>query len=215
MNIEEFLKDYSHDEVTHYEPSKNDILIVNSCSAKKDKQKKLLPACKRYLGNEIKFIDSLKDTHNFDHYIISAKYGLIPADTFIPDYNKTFNDCKKSLLKELTPYLKIRKDLENLIKKNNYKLVFLILGDNYLSILDIDKPFEVDSVIFSFTLDKYKTIRAKNELLIPLKTKEYVKKFKHYGVICLKAGIIKDLFIKYPNHDFLNNFDLIRQFIEE
>lgn len=218
MNVvEEFLKDYSYDEVSHYKPKENDILIINSCCANKDVSEGLLPANIRYKGMEIRHISSLYKEYNmkFDHYIISAKYGLIPADTMIPYYNKTFNHYKKSELKQIAPYLHIREDVENLIRKNNYKLVIILLGDMYLNILDIDKPFEVDSMIFSFSLDKHKTIQAKNELIVPLKVKEYIKKFKHYGCICLKSGIIKELFLKYPNYEFLDNFDLIEKFITE
>lgn len=211
--IEKFLKDYCYNDVNHYYPTNNEILIVNNCCSKKNTSCELLAAKNRYEGREIKIINSLKPNFNFDHYIISAKYGLIKDSEPIKYYNKTFCDCKKTELYSISPYLHIREDLETLIKKNNYKLCFILLGDNYLTVLNTYKPFNVDSTLFSFTLDKQVPIQSNYTINVPLKTQDYIKKFKKYNSICLKSGIIKELFLCYPNYEFLTDNSLIKDFI--
>ena len=64
-----------------------------------------------------------------DYYILSAQYGLIPYSTLIEKYNVTFNDLSNTELKELASYLHIREDLDKIL--DNYKQVYLLLGDKY------------------------------------------------------------------------------------
>lgn len=213
--IKDFLLDYSYDEVSHYKPKKSDILIINNCSKSKDKSDDLLKAIDRYKGSEIKYINDIHDITDFDHYIISAKYGLISSEELIPYYNKTFLDLTHKERKMIASKLHIREDLDNLIKRNNYKMIIVILADVYLDLLELENPFETDSLIFHFTVKNCKNIfKGNNIISVPLNPEITLPQFKKYIRVNLKAGIIKELFNYYPNLDFMNNPKLIRSFIE-
>lgn len=213
--IKDFLLDYSYNDVSHYKPKKSDILIINNCSKSKDTNKELLKAVDRYKGSEIKYINDIHEITDFDHYIISAKYGLISSEELIPYYNKTFLDLTHKERKMVAKDLHIRDDLDNLLKKNNYKLVIILLADVYLDILELERPFDTDATIFHFTVKNCKNMFiGSNIISLPLNPEKTLPQFKRYIRVNLKAGIIKELFYHLPCLDIINNPNLIIQFID-
>lgn len=80
-------------------------LLILSCSAKKAENTELLPAIDRYSGVLFSVLKkALRENPNLSNklqiLIVSAKYGLIRADTKIPDYNLKMTPQNAALQKE-------------------------------------------------------------------------------------------------------------------
>ena len=216
--IAKFLETYKkyYLKVSHYKKPESDICIIVNCCKNKKLDKSLLPAYLRYCGRETTLITDLKTIYNkkIDVYIISAQYGLIPYDEKIEYYNQTFNNLDIYALKQIVPELHIREDIDKIF--NEYKYNFLCLSNKYLATLDLRHPFMTENNIISFALEKnkdtYNEILAKNKFIIDFQ-KDYLKYFKKYNGICIKGGIINEVFLKYKDYEFKDNLNLINDLI--
>lgn len=102
-----------------------DYLIILPCSKRK-KDLDSGPAIELYDGPFYQILrkHSLK---NFDVLIISAKYGLISSYDIISNYDlKMTNDIASRLAKSIS------KDLTEIIVANQYKEIFINLGQTYM-----------------------------------------------------------------------------------
>ncbi|HEV7121584.1 MAG TPA: hypothetical protein VGN56_02005 [Candidatus Paceibacterota bacterium] len=61
--------------------------VATICSRHKRRDAALLPAQDRYAGEHVKKAGAIADSSKFPFYILSGKYGIISADTEIPDYD--------------------------------------------------------------------------------------------------------------------------------
>ncbi len=117
------------------------ILVITSCSAKKNKISKPIKAINLYNGNLFNFVKKFARIHDFDLRIISAKYGLIHSEEKINFYDKKIENSKdiQHLQKIVIPKLK------TIIK--NYKRILIIMGDDYKKIIN---PVRSEKFVYSF-----------------------------------------------------------------
>lgn len=62
-------------------------IVCTVCSRVKRTDEGLLPAYERYLGDHIKPVQEIAEKERVLFFILSGKYGLIPAEQKIPDYD--------------------------------------------------------------------------------------------------------------------------------
>jgi len=72
-----------------------------------------------------------KEKVNFDHYIISAGFGLVKDDQLLVPYNKTFQGKTEKFIIAEAQKLGIADKLNNVLN-NNYDLIFILVGEDYL-----------------------------------------------------------------------------------
>ena len=110
-------------------------LLILSCSRRKKPFKELLPAVERYDGPAYQVLrkfcnGSLPKSKSLDVYILSAKFGLINGGQPIPDYEQKMTEER---LAELQP--EIVSKLESLADKQRYNNIFIYAGKAYLQAL--------------------------------------------------------------------------------
>ena len=106
-------------------------LLILSCSQRKNTSQELLPAIERYNGPLFfvlrRFLrECPHEAKQLDVYILSAAYGLIPAD-FQTDYYDQKMDLSRVV--ELQP--QIDKTFSDILRKN-YASICFVLGSVYL-----------------------------------------------------------------------------------
>ena len=62
-------------------------VAVTICSRQKNEDVELLPACRRYTGEHIANTEKIAQELGLPFFILSGKYGLLPADEKIPNYD--------------------------------------------------------------------------------------------------------------------------------
>lgn len=134
-------------------PKKHKIAIIAECCSSKNTSLPL-PAYQYYNNLQIKLLSKL----SADLFIFSAGYGIIEKDYQIKkDYNLTFKYLPKTESLKFSKQVGWRNDFDSLCK--SYDKVFVLLGDKYLSLLDLRKPFEYDNIVFMI-VDKFKNYTA-------------------------------------------------------
>lgn len=121
--------------------------FINTSTLKEKEENLKYISCiakEMYIGNQhLSVVNGIESLRNYlsedkiDFYIISAGYGLIKEDTIIAPYNVTFQGKKLKDIKELSRHLNINKDLQNII--NEYDLVIILLGIDYIKALEVEK----------------------------------------------------------------------------
>lgn len=214
--IDAFIKSYDHNYSIHYSPPKNKILIIAGCCKEKNEREGNMRAIDRYEGSEITILKKLHEILDFDLYIISAKFGLIPEDTQIPYYDKTFNDLKLQEIDKILNILHIRDDFEKVI--SGYDAVILIAGNKYIRTLNPKKKIDSQIPFIYFSLDKNaetrNELKINNGIEIRLKQDYLIKKYKNYCSINLKSGILYEYFKIHSESDFLKNPVSIKEVIK-
>ncbi len=109
----------------------NPRLLILSCSERKNTAQGQLPAIERYNGPLFfvlrRFLrESPCEADQLDVYILSASYGLIPADFQTEFYNQKMN---LSRVVELQPQIKTT---FSEILRNDYTSICFVLGKMYL-----------------------------------------------------------------------------------
>ena len=89
-----------------------------------------------------------------DLSIISTGYGLLNECCVIVPYDVP--PCKSPVLLEKEKSDKLHNDIENLIRKGNYDLIFFLLGQKYYQSLQLHRhPFQVlDSTVLVFLIGR-------------------------------------------------------------
>jgi len=110
-------------------------LLILSCSRKKKAGSKLSPALERYDGPAFQvlrkfIIECPTEAHNLDIRILSAKFGLIPADQPTPCYDKLMTTHRATLLNPA-----VLADVERLLAGCKYRKLLINVGQNYLPAL--------------------------------------------------------------------------------
>jgi cytoplasmic iron level regulating protein YaaA (DUF328/UPF0246 family) len=105
-------------------------LLIISCSDKKDHREGLMPAIKRYKGAWYGVINKLNREERFplnlDVLIISAKYGLIPSDHLIEDYDWRMDVFRARELND-----SVIGKLEEILENAEYESILINLGKDY------------------------------------------------------------------------------------
>ncbi len=105
-------------------------LLVLSCSERKNTAQEHLPAIERYNGPLFyvlrRFLRECPyKAEQLDVYILSARYGLIPADYQIDFYDQKMNLAR---VVELQPHIKTT--FSDILRKN-YNSICFVLGRTY------------------------------------------------------------------------------------
>ena len=108
-------------------------LLLLNCSQRKKFDERLLPAIERYDGPAYHVLRRyLKQNPNpsVDVKILSAKYGLISADDYLPYY-----DCRltKGQAQELRH--QVITELETILNRKSYTNLLICLGKEYLEVI--------------------------------------------------------------------------------
>jgi len=110
-------------------------LLILSCSRSKRSTSKLLPSVERYDGPLFQVLRKFIREHSrkarlVDVFILSAKFGLIPQDRLIPNYDFEMTEARA---KEL--HTETLAEFEAIIEKSKYRELFIAMGSAYLNTL--------------------------------------------------------------------------------
>lgn len=109
-------------------------LLIIACSRRKRSEGDLLPAIERYDGPAFRvlrrFLHS-QPSAPLDIYVLSAKYGLIPSDELIPDYDQKMTAERSRQLQ-----LEVIAKFEDILNVKSYQKLCLCLGRDYFLALD-------------------------------------------------------------------------------
>ena len=113
----------------------NPRLLILSCSQRKHSTRGLLPALQRYDGPAYRVMNKFMRVHpsearSLDVYILSAKFGLIPADKTIPNYDRRMTPQRA---KELQPHTLPK--LKQILSGKRYDELFVSMGKAYRQVL--------------------------------------------------------------------------------
>ena len=108
-------------------------LLILSCSASKRTASHPLPAIERYDGPAFRVLRCYLQSPAaaaLDTYILSAEFGLIPADQTIPHYDRRMTPSRA---REIQPH--VAADLATAAARHRYDDTFLFLGRDYRTAL--------------------------------------------------------------------------------
>jgi hypothetical protein len=108
-------------------------LLLLNCSQRKKFDEQLLPAIERYDGPAYRVLRRYLNqnlTPSVDVRILSAKYGLISADDYLPyyDYRLTKGQAQKLHYQVITK-------LETILNRKSYTNLLICLGKEYLEVI--------------------------------------------------------------------------------
>ena len=119
-------------------------LLIISCSGRKEKTPRSIPALMRYKGPLYTTLHKARRENCFpkslDILIVSARYGLLKSDEPIEDYDQKMDDNRAE---ELRP--SIQKKLEAFLDGKDYDQLFNGLWKDYQAVLegfDLERHFE-------------------------------------------------------------------------
>ncbi|MFN3385045.1 MAG: DUF6884 domain-containing protein [Candidatus Thermochlorobacter sp.] len=111
-------------------------LLLLSCSERKHSGGGYLPARERYDGVSFRVLKKLEREHAFpkdlDVLILSAKYGLIPAETLIGYYDQKMTRKRATVLAP-----SVSEKLDSVLRQKKYSEIFINLGKHYLVALQL------------------------------------------------------------------------------
>lgn len=107
-------------------------LLILSCSRRKRADQDLLPAIDRYNGPQFQVLRKFGREHPaeaqaIDVYILSAKFGLIPGNKPIPNYDYKMTQERAGEL-----HHQVLSSLEQCFKESHHEECFIGLGKTYL-----------------------------------------------------------------------------------
>ena len=188
-------------------PKQHKIAVIVECSSTKNTLLPL-PAYQYYNNLQIKLLSKLP----IDLFIFSAGYGIIDKDyTVKQDYNLTFKYLPKTESLRFSKQVGWRDNFNNICK--SYDKVFVLLGDKYLSLLDLRKPFEYNNIIFMI-VDKFKnytSTKPKGGSIVYVNAG--LKKLHKTSNFNMKGKIFNDLFLQTDINNL--SIDQIQNFINQ
>lgn len=154
----------------------------------------LLPAGDMYSGQQhtrlMQGVKALREEeeHEVDLWILSAGYGLIPADRKIAPYECTFSGMRKAELRSWARELNIPKDFRKVLGCS-FDVGIVLLGNDYLEACDLKDPVELGGptlfVCSSSTAEHVN--RIDQARAVPLRNQEAVR--FSCGLVSLKGKV--------------------------
>ncbi len=195
-------------------------LIISSCTGKKKFNFKDIPNCDTFFDGTLnkwedklskyrieaiemykgmqhqivarcfkRLIDSVpKDEFNF--YILSAAYGLIPYNKKIIPYNCTYNGMKVNKIKELGLKQNLKNEFYDITK--DYDFIFVLLGRDYLKALALDTLPESPKFVFLGSKESKGLIPKKPNVIFIDSGNSKVKEY-NAASIYLKGTIFEEI----------------------
>ncbi|MFC7095685.1 queuine tRNA-ribosyltransferase tRNA-guanine transglycosylase [Halobaculum marinum] len=77
--------------------------------------------------------------HDVDRYFISAGFGLVGENDYLPPYEVTFSSMNVSEIRDRSGKLYIQEDLQKVLDESDYDVVFFTLSKDYYTSIDVDK----------------------------------------------------------------------------
>jgi len=121
-----------------------------------DLEEHMLPAEAMYSGQQhvrlMRGVKELreKEDHDIELQIVSAGYGLIPADQEIAPYECTFSGMRKSELREWACELNIPRDFREVLGED-FDLGLVLLGNDYLEACALDEDLNLGGPTLFFS----------------------------------------------------------------
>jgi len=109
-------------------------LLILACSQRKRSDAESLPAVERYDGPTFRLLRRFlrqQPSAPLEIYILSAKFGLIPSDYLIPNYDQRMT---KTRSRQLQP--EVIAKFEDILSAKSYQKLCICLGRDYLLALD-------------------------------------------------------------------------------
>jgi len=126
-------------------------LLIISCSDKKDHREGLIPAIQRYTGAWYGVMNKLKREgrfpENLDMLIISAKYGLIPPDELIENYDRRMDVSRARELND-----SVVGKLMQILENAKYESILINLGRDYIEAIQGFEEVVPDSIKVSMLM---------------------------------------------------------------
>lgn len=209
------------------------ILIVSSCTSSKKYNEECLvknglesvlcTARDMYKGEQhvcvIKGIDYLREhiKEEIDLKIVSAGYGLINENEIIKPYDITFSNKKDYEIKEMSEERNINHDINNII--NNYDLVIVLLGKNYLKACQFEK-IDIKTKIVFFAPTSIKSLIPKGRNVYMVDAGEMMRNKYGCNMISLKGHMFENVCFniienKISIEDIVMNPLLINKLVEK
>lgn len=165
----------------------SDVINRDGVAAKKAKN--------LYSGRQQAFIDEAtnllrQNGVNVDRFYISAGFGLIDESTILPPYEVTFSKMSKERIRDRSEKLGIQRNLLNLLSSHEYDIVFLPLGKDYYTAIDVPELVRETGEDTWFALFNYADIDWDNLISLDARTDQA----REFGVIVveLKGKLIKN-----------------------
>lgn len=133
----------------------NKRLLILSCSQRKRSDETLLPAIERYNGPLFKILrkfirEQSSKAPNLDVLVLSTKYGLIPANMSISNYDHRMT---RTRVEELRP--QILEKLGQKLSGGKYQRLLITMGENYLMALNGYKKLIPDNLQVTISSGSY------------------------------------------------------------
>lgn len=109
-------------------------LLILACSQRKRLDTESLPAIERYDGPTFRLLRRFlrkQPSAPLEIYILSAKFGLIPSDYLIPNYDQRMTKMRS---RQLQP--EVIAKFENILNAKSYQQLCICLGRDYFLALD-------------------------------------------------------------------------------
>jgi queuine/archaeosine tRNA-ribosyltransferase len=163
-------------------------------SREKELKEFALPAGEIYTGQQhvrlIRGIDAVKEVKNFkiDLHILSAGYGMIPADRVVVPYECTFATMKTKKLRQWADKLQVPQGFRETVGQK-YDFGLVLLGNNYLDACAVDAKvtFGGPTLLFCGT-GTAKTLPPMNHVRVVAISNPEAKRFS-CGLVALKGEL--------------------------
>jgi hypothetical protein len=80
-----------------------------------------------------------REGHDVERYFVSAGFGVVSEDDYLPPYEVTFSSMNVGQIRERSARLNIQEDLREILREAEYDVVFFTLGTDYYTSIDIDE----------------------------------------------------------------------------
>jgi len=151
-----------------------------------------------YIGNQnrelVRGVDALRDIDGIEVIlkIISAGFGIVAENDWIPPYDCTFTGMKKSYILARSHQLDIAKDFYELYSAG-FDLIYLALGTRYCWAIASELPASSDTIMIGFNdaLSRSNMVRIPSDHRIVHALS--VRGYKIHGVTGFKGDLLRVL----------------------
>lgn len=168
-----------------------------------------------YSGRQQAFIDEATNLlrqsgFDVDRFFISAGFGLVEESTLLPPYEVTFSSMSNERIRERSKDLGIQNDLLEQLSTHEYDIVFLPLGKDYVTAIEIAELVRETGKDTRFVLFNRDEPSGENIVSLDARTDQA----REFGVIVveLKGKLIKNFAERIAAGNSVDDADDIREF---